>query len=717
VAGTGSPWSWRRSGGSAAALLTAAAAVSAASQTPVQTPQFRTRVDLVEVDVTVLDRNGRPVTTLTPGDFEVRERGALQRIETFTLVTADPAVLAAAAVPPDPAGRIQPEPPLPRLVRPLPPRVFVFVFDMNHLSPSGFTRSRDAVRGFLEDGLRPGDFAGLVANGQMLGNRLVTDKSALLAELSALGSPNLSRFNERRQWPRILSEEEAFAIARGSRTARDAAVMRACEEQPGDCDKGGRGAVEAQIDAKSLLVASEAMRDGQTTLTMLLGLANGLGRFAGPKHVVFLSEGFFSGAFAERVTQVAGLAAEHRVRISTLDARGLGTDPRQQDLFAAGPVQGTGDFVVLGADPDADVLTTLALETGGQRVRHRNNLRPALDAIAEETGTYYLVGYAPAVPFDGSYRSISVRVHKPDLTVRARRGYLASRAGEARAPVELPVAPPVAPPATPPPPGGAGPPPPAGIPPGGAPAAGPPPTGGGAAADPTALRMRPDAPLGRSADAISGRLGATSAGESRAAKLARDGWDRYSKGDVEGARELLAAAVGAGGGAWVRYALGLSELVLRNADAARREFEAVREAEPEFKTIYFDLADTYLQLGRTSDALAVLRDAAGRWPGDPETHNAVGVVLVRRGALDDAVESLSRAVAVAPGDGLGHFNLGRAHHLQHLRWLRTTPSTAATLALAERARLSALDAYRKSLAIGGWFEKDAREAIAALEIR
>ena len=114
-------------------------------------------------------------------------------------------------------------------------------------------------------------------------------------------------------------------------------------------------------------------------------LASGLGRFPGPKHVVFLSEGFYTGEFAERVTQVAGLAARNRVRISTLDARGLATDPRVQDFLGAAPVQGTGDLAILGADTDADVLTTLALETGGLRVRNRNNLRPSLDAIATET--------------------------------------------------------------------------------------------------------------------------------------------------------------------------------------------------------------------------------------------------------------------------------------------------------------------------------------------
>lgn len=706
--------SWRRCSGSAAV---AAAALLTAAQA---TPQFRARVDLVEIDVTVLDRQGRPVTNLTAADFEIRERGQLQRIDTIALVTADPAVLSkagaaqAAAVPAT-------DPSAPAIVRPLPPRVFVFVFDMTHLSATGFTRSRTALRSFLEDGLRPGDLAGLVVDGVMVGNRIESDKTLLIQQLDGLASPNLTRFNERRQWPRILSEEEAVAIARGDSRALDAAVTRACQERPGDCAKEGRALVEREVDTKSQIIAAEAVRDGETTLKVLLTLANGLGRFPGPKHVVFLSEGFFTGAFAERVTQVAGLAARNRVRISTLDGRGLATDPRSQDFLGAAPLQGTGDLATLGADTDADVLTTLALETGGLRARHRNDLRPSLDAIATETGSYYLLGYSSTSPLDGSYRPVSVRVRREDVTVRARRGYLAveipaSALGDRGSAIENPSATgksslekpqPAAPPAVAAPPAGTA-------------ASSVSPAASVTSVPPAsdALLLRPDATLGRNAETVAGRLAESSSGmPERAVRLAREGWDLYSKGNVEGARDRLAAAVDAGGSLWVRYALGLSELALRHADAARAAFEVVRKAEPGFETVYFDLADVYLQLGRTSEALAVLRDASQRWPADPETHNAVGVVLIRRGALDDAVESFARACAAAPGDPIGHFNLGYAHQLRYQRWLRTSPGTGAAMSLAERARLSALEAYRKSASLGGSTEKAAREAIAALEKR
>jgi hypothetical protein len=48
-----------------------------------QQPIFRGRSDLVRVFVTVMDRDGRLVTNLAQGDFEVRDEGKPQAITTF----------------------------------------------------------------------------------------------------------------------------------------------------------------------------------------------------------------------------------------------------------------------------------------------------------------------------------------------------------------------------------------------------------------------------------------------------------------------------------------------------------------------------------------------------------------------------------------------------------------------------------------------------------
>jgi VWFA-related protein len=52
-----------------------------------QPPVIRSGADVVRVDVTVIDNKGRPVPSLTAEDFEVREDGAPQAIQSFRFVT------------------------------------------------------------------------------------------------------------------------------------------------------------------------------------------------------------------------------------------------------------------------------------------------------------------------------------------------------------------------------------------------------------------------------------------------------------------------------------------------------------------------------------------------------------------------------------------------------------------------------------------------------
>jgi VWFA-related protein len=76
----------------AAPVLLLMAVVALAAQAPqpqVQPPTFRAEANLVRVDVTVVDRHGEPVTTLTAEDFAVEEDGVAQAVQSFKFVSAD----------------------------------------------------------------------------------------------------------------------------------------------------------------------------------------------------------------------------------------------------------------------------------------------------------------------------------------------------------------------------------------------------------------------------------------------------------------------------------------------------------------------------------------------------------------------------------------------------------------------------------------------------
>lgn len=72
-------------------------------------------------------------------------------------------------------------------------------------------------------------------------------------------------------------------------------------------------------------------------------------------------------------------------------------------------------------------LREITTDSGGytEVVRDSPELGPATARIAEELNHQYMLGYRPARPADGTYRSIRVRIAGRDHTVRTRRGYVA----------------------------------------------------------------------------------------------------------------------------------------------------------------------------------------------------------------------------------------------------------------------------------------------------
>lgn len=670
---------------------------------------------MITVEATVIDKSGNPITDLTAADFQIVEDGVSHPVQTIYLVSPDPAFVRANTVASTTGNTgVATAAPVRRELR---SRVMIFVFDLAHLSTDAYKRSRAAVESYLKDPSATADLIGVVAGSVMLNNKIDTDKAALLKAMETMKGPNQARYNDLRAWPRLIDEAEAAAVARGDRETTTRVVQRGCGERPEECQQlGGDEPVRQQVEAKARQINAEAQRDAQLSLATMQTLANGLARFPGSKHVLVFTDGFFTGDTSERMRAVVQLAARNNVRFSTFDARGLSRDPRTQSFMNDQPLQAAGDLSSLLGDNDADVLSSLAIDTGGEVIMNRNDLRPGIDIVAKQAGTYYMLGYAPTRQMDGEYHSISVQVTRPNVTIRARKGYVATKsATEAAAPA--PVAPAAAPPAAPAAPL-TSPTPPAVTP----PTAVAPPAAGAALAlvdppvAPAAPRFRPNSD--RNVAALTKVTpGSTSADVKT---LADQGWDAYALGDVAVAREKLSAAVATGKAApWVSYALGFSEYALGRYEAAGAAWESVRAAVPEFMPVYFDIADAHLSLGRSSDALAILRDAARRWPLEPEPQNALGTMLVKRGAYDEAIDVFARITTSKPADSLGFFNIGRAYHLRYLRLQQNVASAnlPSKSAIGEDDRQKAIAAYRHYLTLGGPFEKEAREALTMLDWR
>jgi Ca-activated chloride channel family protein len=73
-------------------------------------------------------------------------------------------------------------------------------------------------------------------------------------------------------------------------------------------------------------------------------------------------------------------------------------------------------------------LSRLAQQSGAEfrRLESYEQLRAAFVSIADELHLQYLLGFVPTV-FDGKRHDIDVRVKRPGVSVRARKGYIATR--------------------------------------------------------------------------------------------------------------------------------------------------------------------------------------------------------------------------------------------------------------------------------------------------
>jgi VWFA-related protein len=706
-----------------ATLLLAVVVAQSAAQPPAQdqTQPFRAGVQAVEVDVRVIAKDGQFVTDLTADDFQLAEDGVPQRILSAVLVTSAPSA---------PASTAPPAPPAPALSAPFAPSapsapsVWVFVFDTTHLTPGSLQRSRDAIVKFIADRFHDGDVGGIIADGRMANNRLTSNREELRAAAAAVKMPGelRSRQLELHEWPRLQDELEAFRIVNQEREALDAAVRRACADDPDTCR---RVPPDMMVMEKAQRMVSGYRNATLQTLSVVDGLSKGLARMAGPKTIVFLSEGFVLQDQESELRQAVGQAARAGAHFYTIDARGLnkGTVAEIIDQpLADVPAGATTRF-----DAQQDGTNSLAVDTGGFAIRNENNFARALDEIQRDAGTYYVIAYSPTNErFDGKYRSIAVKVKRPDTKVRARRGYLAVD------PARL-----LAVPSVPPPPSASGLPA-AAIPSAGDSTPGPVPTSPaltGAAGAPTPETVAPAAPS-PDADASAPRgAGAVPAAASPAVRTrvdagkmalalgkdkapssdaAQAGWAAYERGDVEtAARELAIAAAAPDAQAWVHYVLGLSDLALHRYRDAAQSWERVRQAAPEFETVYFNLADAYIAQHEDTAAIKVLRDAERRWPNDAEIQNAIGVIQVRRGALDAAIESFERATTLSPDDGLGYFNLGRAHQMRLMKRQRYNPQTQKWMG-GDDDRRKAVASFKRYVEIGGPYVQQAKDALTAL---
>jgi len=379
---------------------------------PPDQPVFRAGINTVRVDVIATDRQGNPVTDLKLEDFEIQEDGKPQKAETFRLVKIDTLTQ---------PGYTQ------RTIRTRNDeetaaadensRIFTFFLDDYHVRKETSMSVKKPVVEFIANQLAPGDLVGAMYP--------LTPIDAVLINRNHQGVINtVEKFMGRKYDYEPINDVERGYVHRlnpqGIEMIRRQVSLTAIR---GICTKLG----SLREGRKSLILVSE----GYTSLLPPQLRSNLPGAIAAPGDVTrdpFAAENNIMEDRArfsadmdllQEFRDVFDACNRNNTSIYALDPRGLSAG--EFDSSTNISIRTSQDYL----NSSLDALRVLAENTDGRAIVNRNDLGTAMKQIIRDSSAYYLVGYTTQAPTDGKFHEIKVRVKRPGVQVRARRGFWA----------------------------------------------------------------------------------------------------------------------------------------------------------------------------------------------------------------------------------------------------------------------------------------------------
>jgi VWFA-related protein len=375
-------------------------------------PTFSARADLVMVPAIVIDHRGHHVLGLTKDDFVIRENGVEQKLATFEQVVATSAAVHRVGAAGDHVYSNL------RLSDYAPRRINIVVLDLINTKWADQIYARGAVTNYLSQSVSADQltaFLVLTPGGPIMLHDFTTNTSVLVAALRKLNGE-----------PKASVDADA-----------DANTRLAADQQQ------GARAEAAQL--KQLWDAANSERRRPSTANPVIAtvmafetIADTFRGVPGRKALIWVSNGFplrpaENSWYLDHYEELFRKCNAANIAIYPIDARGLVDTSAKLEPGALSRLA--------NEDRHTDTIQTImgfAEMTGGRFFYNTNDLSGAMTAAAEDSSSYYLIGYY-AKPATGkeSWRKLSVKVQRPRLDVRARSGYFATREttrdpGEAR---------------------------------------------------------------------------------------------------------------------------------------------------------------------------------------------------------------------------------------------------------------------------------------------
>jgi VWFA-related protein len=357
-------------------------------------PIFKVGTQLVIQNVTVTDKDGKPIEGLTRDDFIVTEDNVAQALSVFEFEKFDDTILPRPQYPSAERGPVQ-LPAVQTRILPIPPgdsryqdrRLLALYFDMPSLGDAERFRALGAAQKFIDSQMTASDLVAILTYSDGLvrvRHDFTDDRIALLEILSAL----------------MEGDDVDYSFLFGQ-------------------DSGEFNLFNTDRQLAAL----------QTTVQML-------GVLREKKSLIDFTSGVSLHGVDNQAQLRATLNAARRanVAIYPVDARGLVATAPMGDASVRSPggigmyTGATAMATMRNFSRSQDGLYTLAADTGGKALLDYNDLSMGVVAAQRATSSYYILGYYPTnTNRDGKLRRVKITLKDREAKLSYREAYYADK--------------------------------------------------------------------------------------------------------------------------------------------------------------------------------------------------------------------------------------------------------------------------------------------------